>query len=82
MGYEIGRGQMEGSEFFEVYYHETKNDSPNWVKARSRAGIVMMLRKLKLKLQTAYPDCAPLRQQIHKVDMAVSLITRMKPTDD
>ncbi len=79
MALEIGRGQMEGPEFFEVYYQEAASDGPNRERTRSRAGIVEMLGELKHKLQVAYPDCAPLRQQLHKIDMSVSLIARMKP---
>jgi hypothetical protein len=79
---EIGRGQLEGPEFFEVYYSEAEGDAPYWEMAKSRAGIVAMLGDLKQKLQAAYPDCAPLRKQFHRIDMSVSLIGKMKPTDD
>lgn len=82
MGIEIGRGQMEGPEFFDVYYHETKDDGSYFEIAKTRGGIVELLGELKRKLQAAYPDCAPLRQQIHRIDMSVSLIGKMKPVGD
>ncbi|WP_413208036.1 DUF5623 domain-containing protein [Rhodospirillum sp. A1_3_36] len=82
MGLEIGRGQLEGPEFFDVYYHEVEGDSPYRKMAESRAGIVAMLGGLKQKLQDAYPDCAPLRKQLRRIDMSVSLIGKMKPTND
>jgi hypothetical protein len=78
MAIEIGRGQMEGPEFFDVYYNETESDASNFERARSRAAIVEMLGDLKQKLQAAYPDCAPLRQQLHKIDMSATLIAQKK----
>lgn len=80
--FEIGRGQLEGAEFFEVYYSEAEGDALYRGMAKSCAGIVVMLGDLKQKLQAAYPDCAPLRRQLHRIDMSVSLIGKMKPADD
>lgn len=79
---EIGRGQLAGPEFFDVYYHEGEGDNPYQKVAKSRAGIVAMLGDLKQQLQAAYPDCAPLRQQIRRIDMSASLIGKMKPAVD
>lgn len=82
MALEIKRGQLEGPEFFDVYYHEAEGDTSYRETAKSRTGIVAMLGDLKQKLQAAYPDCAPLRKQLHRIDMSVSLIGKMKPADD
>jgi hypothetical protein len=82
MSLEIGPDQLEGPEFFDVYYHEAEGDDPYQKKAKSRAAIVAMLGELKQKLQGAYPDCAPLRQLLRRIDMSVSLIGKMKPADD
>lgn len=79
MSLEIGRGELEGPEFFDVYYHETEGDEAYLAEAKSSAGIVTMLSGLKQKLQAAYPDCAPLRRQLQRIDMSVSLIGKMKP---
>ncbi|MBB4610952.1 DUF5623 domain-containing protein [Sphingomonas yabuuchiae] len=78
MSIEIGRGQLEGPEFFDVYYHEVDDDAPAFERAKSSSGIVDMLGELKHRLQVAYPNCAPLRQQIHKIDMSISLVSKMK----
>jgi hypothetical protein len=82
MSLEIGREQLEGPEFFEVYYREAEGDAPFRELAKSRAGIVAMLGELKQKLQAAYPDCIPLRKQLHRIDMAVSLIGKFKLAGD
>ena len=82
MGLEIGPGQLEGPEFYDVYYHEAEGDDPYQKRAESRTAIVAMLGELKQKLQCAYPDCAPLRRQLQRIDTSVSLIDKMKPADD
>ena len=82
MSLEINRGQLEGPEFFDVYYHDADADGIYWEMAKSPAGIVAMLGDLKQRLQAAYPDCAPLRQQLRRIDMSVSIIGRMKLTAD
>ena len=78
MSFEIGRTQLDGREFFEVYYHDAEGDAPYREMAQSLAGIVSMLGDLKQKLQAAYPDCAPLRRQLHRIDMSVSLIGKIQ----
>lgn len=75
---EIGHGQLEGPEFFDVYYHDLKDGDPLKQVGASRAGVLGLLNDLKQKLQAAYPDCAPLRQQLKRIDMSISLIGRMK----
>lgn len=81
MALEIGGGQLEGPEFFDVYYREAEGDAPYRQTAESRAGIIAMLGSLKQKLQAAYPNCEPLRQQIHRIDMSVSLMDKMEAAD-
>lgn len=82
MSLEIGRGQLEGPEFFDVYYHHLEDNDPFKHVASVRGGVVTLLDNLKQKLQAAYPNCAPLRQQLQRIDMSVSLIGRMKPALD
>jgi Domain of unknown function (DUF5623) len=79
MGKEIDRDQLDGPEFFDVYYHELEDDNPLWSRAMSRDGLISILEDLKKNLQIAYPDCAPLRSLLNRIDMSVKLITRMKP---
>lgn len=78
MALEIGNKELDGPEFFDVYYHDADSEGPYAEAAQSRDGLLRILGELKTMLRGAYPDCAPLRQQIHKIDMAVSLIERMK----
>ncbi|HET6407817.1 MAG TPA: DUF5623 domain-containing protein, partial [Chthoniobacteraceae bacterium] len=77
MSLEIRRGQLDGPEFFDVYYREDDGDEAYQTQAKSRSGIVTVLLELKEKLEAAYPDCAPLRQQIRRISMSVSLIEKM-----
>lgn len=79
MALEIGRGQLEGPEFFDVYYHELEDDDPLRDQAASRDGVIAILETLKQRLQAAYPDCAPLRRHLNRIEMSVTLIRRMKP---
>ena len=76
---EIGRGQIEGPEFFDVYYHEGESENPYGERASSKDGVLGLLAELKAKLQAAYPDSAPLRAELHLVTMSIRLVERMKP---
>jgi hypothetical protein len=66
---------------FDTYYGSLLSDHPYHETARSRAGFLMLLGNLKKKLEAAYPDCAPLRKQLHRIDMSAELIGRIKVTD-
>ena len=82
MTLEISRGELDGPEFFDVYYADVEEDAPYREKARSRASFVAMLDDLKQKLRAAYPDCGPLRRQLHRIDMSVLEINKLKLADD
>ncbi len=73
---EIGRGQLEGPEFFEVYYRSTGRDQSYQKSIRSSADLIAALEGLKQKLLHAYADCAPLRQQARRIDMTISWLGR------
>lgn len=75
---EIDRKQLDGREFFEVYYSSATGDEPYHIRAKSRSSLLGMLASLKKMLKGAYPDCAPLRQQLHRIDMSTSSIKSMK----
>lgn len=79
MAIEIGRTQLQGPEFFDVYYSATERDATNHERAQSRAGVLKMLDELKQKLRAAYPDCSPLRQQLQKIETSATLVAKMKP---
>ena len=81
MSLEIGRGQLDGPEFFEVYYTDVEADAPYREMANSPEDVKVMLTNLKQKLKAAYPDCAPLRRQLHRIDMSISLINTMIRAD-
>lgn len=78
MSLEIDKGELDGPEFFEVYYTEAEGDALYREVAKSPGGIVTLLAELRQKLSRAYPNCAPLRQQLRRIDMAVSLVNKMK----
>lgn len=78
MGLEIGRGQLDGPEFFDVYYHELEEDDPLWAKAKSCDGVIAILEELNRKLKAAYLHSAPLRQHLHRINMSIKLVRRMK----
>lgn len=82
MSLEIGGEHIERHEFFDVYYRRGEEDNPYQEAAKSRAKTIAMLGALKQKLQAAYPDCAPLRKQLHRIDMSVSVIVKTNPADD
>ena len=73
---EIGRGQLEGPEFFEVYYTRTDEDQALRRTLTSSDDLVSALHGLERTLKDAYPDCAPLRQQLRRIEMSVSMIEK------
>lgn len=75
---EIGRGQLEGPEFFEVYYTRTDEDQTLLRALTSTDDLVAALRGLARTLKNAYPDCAPLRQQLRRIEMSVSVIEKAR----
>lgn len=56
---EIGRKELDGPEFFEVYYSEASEDEPYRQTANSRAGLLEILETLKKMLVAAYSNCDP-----------------------
>ena len=76
MNNEIGRNELPGPEFFDVYYHEADQTGPHAKAAKTSEGLIRILEELKASLCSHYPDCAPLRQQIDKIDTAIRIIAR------
>ena len=58
-----------------------KDNDSFWEMAATPEGLIALLGDLKKKLQAAYPDCAPLRHQMKRIDMSVTLIGGMKPAN-
>jgi len=73
---EIGREQLDGPEFFDVYYRETSADEAYKKTLKSADDIVTNLELLKRKLEDAYPSCAPLRKQLRCIEMSISMIQK------
>lgn len=77
---EGGNRRLKNEEFFEIYYRRLEERDAFWHEARSRDGLIAILEALRLKLRAAYPNCAPLRVQLDRIDASVTLIKRMKST--
>lgn len=73
---EIERGQLDGPEFFEVYYGWTDQDEAFLQTLQSKADVAAELQKLARNLTDAYPDCAPLRQQLRRIEMSLALLKK------
>jgi hypothetical protein len=73
MALEIGRGQLDGPEFFDVYYHELADDDPLCVAAAEQKGVIEIIDKIAFQLSEAYPDCAPLRRELNKLAVSKRL---------
>ncbi len=77
LGREIGRSQLNGPEFFDVYYSSPRDDEDDDTQeVRSSSDLVRILGQIKRKLQAAYPDCAPLRKQLQRIDMSAKLVAK------
>jgi hypothetical protein len=81
MGCEKNKTELEGPEFLDVYYGGLPEEDAFYNIAKSRDGLIWILTQIKLKLVSAYPDCAPLRTQIRRVDVSVAMIKNMKSNE-
>lgn len=71
------KGELDGREFFDVYYGETIAIERHREMAKSSDGNIEILSELKRVLQKEYSDCAPLRKQLHRIDMSIAAIQKM-----
>lgn len=76
MSSEIRRDELDGPEFFDVYYRDADEIGPYAEAAKTSAGLIRILKELKAKLSGYYPDCAPLRQQLSKIDASIMMISK------
>ena len=79
MALEISRDQLKGPEFFDVYYHELPEHDTLWDRANSSAGVMIILDTISQKLKAAYPDCAPLRRLLNKIEISKKFTKEYKP---
>jgi hypothetical protein len=77
---EIRRGQLEGPEFFEVYYSEIDADKSHQKTLTSSAEVVASLHALRKKLAIAYQNCAPLRQQMRRIEVSIAMMESVAKT--
>jgi hypothetical protein len=77
---EIGPREHKKLEFVDIYYRDPDREGPYAEAAHSRSGLIRILDKLRKMLESAYPACAPLSEQVRRIDVSVSLIRRMKAT--
>lgn len=78
MSLEIGHGQLDGPEFYDVYYRWTDQDQSFHETLRSADEVIAALRDLEQNLKVAYPDCAPLRKQLRRVEMSILLLEKTR----
>ncbi|WP_417818786.1 DUF5623 domain-containing protein [Tritonibacter scottomollicae] len=71
---EAGREFYETREFLQVYFGWTVEDEATLKSLESKDQVITSLRGLERKLTRAYPDCAPLRQQLQRIRMSVSCL--------
>ena len=72
---EVARGQLVGPEISKVYYRLTDEDKAYQETLKS-IGDVAALVTLWHKLKEAYSDCAPLRQQLRRIEKSISIIEK------
>ena len=82
LGKEIEREELSDGDFFDVYYHEIAEDDPFVAVAATSDGVVDLLWQLRGKLTETYPDCAPLRRLIRRIDTSVKFVVRSQRRDD
>jgi hypothetical protein len=76
MACEIARGELDGPEFFDVYYSQTDHDDALLATMTTPGRVIAALQRARARLVKRYPDCAPLRQQLHRLDMSIEMIAR------
>lgn len=79
MELEIHSGELNGPEFFDVYYHDSEGGRPEYEEAaRTRNGLLLLLKELGSKLVASYPNSAPLRRQLRRIEVSSTQVERLK----
>ena len=79
MGLEREGKHLDNSDFFKIYYGDLEGGLNYKRAAQSRPGLLALLGDLGKKLRSTYPDCAPLRTQIRRIQMSAALVERLIP---
>lgn len=78
MYHEVDRRLLDGPDFYEIYYRSTEEDKALKRSWSTRADTVTAIRQVAEQLKVAYSDCAPLRQQLRRLEMSASIIENTK----
>ena len=62
--------------FTQIYYSGPEEDEPYLQIAGSRDGVVQILESVAALLKRYYPNCAPLRQVLRRVDVSVASLRK------
>jgi hypothetical protein len=81
MALEIGKSDLDGPEFFDVYYHDLEEADPLRDTACTSKGVVDIIDEIAGRLRKAYPNCAPLRRELNKLEVSKALTMRAKNLD-
>lgn len=81
LGGEIDPRELPDTEFFDVYYHDLPITDPLRERSASPEGMIEVLSEIRSGLTSAYPDCAPLRLLLNRIDMSSRLMRRQLDED-
>ncbi len=68
MAAEYSRDELDGPDFFEIYYKELKDETLIGARGEEDAAVKHQLTEVRSILLAAYPDCAPLRDMVATID--------------
>lgn len=71
LSYELPATLRNNFDVVEVYFDGLADDDPFVSEAKSPDGVIRMLNALKGKLTRFYPECAPRRSLIGKIETAL-----------
>lgn len=78
LGYEASRNQMNDPAVYDAYYGDSDQSDPYLETASAADGVIELLTALNSMLVSAYPECAPLRAMIRKLDTAIAYTSKGK----
>lgn len=74
LNYELEQGDLDGPEFFDVYYNDLPDGDPFELLGQSSEGVAYLLLELKRKLESVYPICAPRAAMMSRIDVSVRIV--------
>lgn len=76
------RNELPNEIFFNIYYHDPLHTAQRMITLEERTRHVESLQKIKHIVSEHYPDCAPLRALIKKLDSAIKSLETWGPQLD